>query len=97
MGIICCSFSTGKVLKAYYVKKVDTVVPYTHSLNLLAEKCSLELNDEQVELLEDVTRFNVEARYPSEKFEFHKICAKEYTEKYLKKIKDFYEWLLRKF
>jgi len=38
----------------------------------LAEKSELDLNDQQMELLEIVTDFNLEARYPDEKFSFYK-------------------------
>lgn len=86
-----------KVLKGYYVKEVGKQVPYTHSLSYLAHECSLELSDEQIELLEDVTRFNIEARYPSEKSDFYKLCTKDYTEGYLNRIKEFYQWMLKKF
>jgi len=86
-----------KVLKGYYVKEVGKQVSYTHSLSYLAHKCSLELSDEQIELLEDVTRFNIEARYPSEKSDFYKLCTRDYTEGYLNRIKEFYLWMLKKF
>jgi len=42
----------------------------THRLMLLVEKAGLALSEEQSELLEAVTDFNLEARYPDEKFLF---------------------------
>ena len=53
-----------KALKALYVKNVDINPPYKHSLPLLAKKANLKLTDYQLSLLEDVTEFNIEARYP---------------------------------
>ena len=85
-----------KVLKAYYVKKVSKVAPYTHSLSLLAEESNLKLSFEHKELLEKVTDFNLEVRYPEEKFNFYTICTREFTQHYLKRIKEFYQWLLEK-
>jgi len=79
-----------KVLKGYYVKKVGKEAPYSHSLRYLAQQASLELNEEQKELLRTVTRFSIEARYPSEKSDFYKLCTKDYAEGYLKRIKEFY-------
>jgi hypothetical protein len=38
--------------------------PLTHRLVYLAEKSELDLNDQQMELLEIVTDFNLEAWYP---------------------------------
>jgi HEPN domain-containing protein len=86
-----------KVLKGYYVKEVGKQAPYSHSLRYLAQQSSLELNEEQKELLRTVTRFDVEARYPSEKSDFYKLCTKNYTQDYLKRIKEFYQWMLEKF
>jgi hypothetical protein len=63
----------------------------------LAQQASLELNDEQKELLRTVTRFNIEARYPSEKSDFNKLCTKDYAEDYLRRIKEFYQWILKRF
>jgi len=52
------------------VKAVGKRAPYSHSLRYLAQQASLELNEEQKELLRTVTRFNIEARYPSKKSDF---------------------------
>jgi HEPN domain-containing protein len=83
-----------KILKAIYVDRTHDTPPYTHRLIHLSEKASLELTDEQVELLETVTDFNLEARYPDEKFTFKKKCTRHFTEKYLKKIEVMRKWLL---
>ena len=83
-----------KTLKALYVKNVDINSPYKHSLPLLAQKSNLKLTDDKLKFLEDVTDFNIEARYPDKKFQFYKKCTMGYTEKYFKKIKDFHKWLI---
>jgi HEPN domain-containing protein len=84
-----------KILKAIYVDKLNENPPYTHRLIYLAEKLSLNLTAEQLELLETITDFNMEARYPDEKFSFKKRCTKDFTEKYLKDVEVIREWLLR--
>lgn len=84
-----------KVLKGYYVKTIDKSVPYTHNLLYLAERCRLSLSKKQKDLLEMVTRFNIEARYPDAKFKFHKLCTKRFAQKYIQEIKGFYKWLLK--
>ncbi len=82
-----------KTLKALYVKNVDTHTPYKHSLPLLAQKAGIRLTEDQESFLEEVTDFNIEARYPDIKFSFFKRCTQEFTENYFKKIKEFYQWL----
>ncbi len=82
-----------KTLKAIYVKNKGDNPPYKHSLSLLAEKASIEISGEQESFLEEVTDFNIEARYPDIKMSFIKRCTKEYTEDYFNRIKDFFTWL----
>ena len=84
-----------KTLKAIYVNRIDNTPPYKHSLVLLASKCDLILSDDQLQFLEEVSDFNLEARYPDEKFSFHKKCNKEFTQTNLKKIEEIREWLLQ--
>jgi HEPN domain-containing protein len=85
-----------KILKAIYVDKLEEIPPYTHRLVYIAEKVHIKLTTEQLELLETVTDFNIEARYPDEKFSFKKRCTRDFTERYLTKIKEMKEWLLHK-
>ncbi len=82
-----------KLLKAYYVKKKDSHVPLIHDLYRIAEQAELFLNDEQKDFLDEVTRFNISARYPDYKQKFYKKSTKEFTEKNIKKIKEFRQWL----
>lgn len=84
-----------KLLKALFVSRFDEPPPFTHRLPFLAEKADLELSPERLELLEVITDFNLEARYPDEKFSFQKKCTKEFTENYLRKIEEIREWLLQ--
>lgn len=85
-----------KILKAIYVDKLNENPPYTHRLVYLAEKVSLGLTEEQLELLETITDFNMEARYPDEKFSFKKICTRNFSKKYLRKMEDLKKWLIKK-
>lgn len=83
-----------KTLKAYYVKTIGEHAPFTHGLIYLAEKSNLKLTAEQTTLLEAVNQFNLEARYPDKKFEFYRLCTREFSAPYQKQIKEFYQWLL---
>ena len=85
-----------KLLKAFFVKVKNETPPLTHRLVYLAEKSGLDLTDEQTELLEIVTDFNLEARYPDEKFSFQKRCTKKFTLNYLTQIEEMKKWLLQK-
>lgn len=84
-----------KILKAIYVNKLNESPPYAHRLVHLAERLSLKMTEERLSLLETITDFNMEARYPDEKFSFKKRCTKDFTDKYLRKIGEIRKWLLK--
>jgi HEPN domain-containing protein len=82
-----------KLLKAYFIKNKDEDFPRIHQLLRIAEEAGLPLSDEQKDFLLEVTTFNIKARYPDYKSRFHRKATKEFTEKYLFKIREFREWL----
>lgn len=82
-----------KLLKAYYVKTISTNVPITHDLYKLATKANLILSEEQKDILQYITLFNIEARYEEYKNDFYKKCKKEFTEHNIEKIKGIITWL----
>ncbi len=82
-----------KFLKALYVEKCNEVPPFTHRLIHLAEKIGLDMPSDKLELLEIITDFNLEARYPDEKFAFYKKCTRKFTKTYLEKIERLKKWL----
>jgi len=84
-----------KSLKAVYIERLNDNPPFPHRLVYLAEKASLELGEEKLRLLETVTDFNMEARYPDEKFSFKRKCTKKFTQKYLTEIEVMRKWLVK--
>ena len=83
-----------KLLKAILVKRFDEPPPFTHGLVSLAEKADLAMSEQQIELLEIITDFNLEARYPDEKFSFYRKCTHQFAKDYLGKIEEIRKWLL---
>ena len=82
-----------KILKAIFVDKNDnTIPPKIHNLVRLAELSSIELDDEQRFLLDKISDFNIQMRYPDYKLEFYKRCDAAYATEQLSKIKEFYTW-----
>ena len=83
-----------KILKAFVIRITNESPPLTHRLGFLAEKAGLPASSEQLELLEIVTDFNLEARYPDERFSFFQKCTAEFTKDFMSKIEGFRKWLL---
>lgn len=80
-----------KLLKAFWVKRNDSnVPPRIHNLVKLAKEAKLSPSAEDIKFLEEVTDYNIETRYPDYKFEFYKLCTKEFSTEQLRAIKDYY-------
>lgn len=84
-----------KLLKGLYAKN-NKENPYTiksHNLLALAEKCKLDLSDEQVKKLQIITQFNISARYDDYKENFKQKCTDEYTKQQVRNIEEVITWL----
>jgi len=91
-----CHLFVEKAVKAIIVEKTDKPAPFGHKLSYLAKLAGLDFTKEQVRLLDDLTSFNIRARYEDYKFAIYKKAKKEYTEKYLHRAKALYVWLKEK-
>lgn len=81
-----------KLLKAFYVRDKHELPPLIHNLVRLAEHTKLTFNEDQLQFLAEVNRFNVESRYPDYKFRFQKLCTAEFTGEQFSKIKEMHKW-----
>jgi len=84
-----------KILKAIFTDKKDKTPPFSHNLVYLSEKAGLKVNDEILELFEELSDFNLEARYPDDKFSFYKKSTMGFTKNKLEQIERLKKWLLQ--
>ncbi len=83
-----------KTLKALFVQDNNNQLPpKTHNLIKIAKHTSIHLTEEQEIFMDEVNDFNLEARYPQYKNEFHKKCTLEFTKNYYHKIDEMVKWL----
>ena len=82
-----------KLLKALYIKLKNESPPFIHDLVKLSSKCVLDLSKKDSDILEEISGFNINARYDDYKDNFYKIATKEYTNKYTKEIGRIKKWL----
>jgi len=85
-----------KLLKAWYVQKVDITPPFIHDLARLAEKAGILLTEEQKDILDTISTFNLQTRYDDYKMSFQRKCSRAFTEKWIDEIKEFREWIKNK-
>jgi HEPN domain-containing protein len=84
-----------KLLKAHYVKTHKKHALFTHDLLRLSTKCELEISGEYEEWLDDISTFNINARYDNYKQDFFKLCTKEFTLVWVQRIEKIREWLIQ--
>jgi len=85
--------STEKLLKALYVKRFKEHAPFTHNLYRLGELIGLDMSDEYSDWLDEITSFNLNARYDDYKKEFYKLCTPDFTQNWIEKIKIIRTWI----
>jgi len=83
-----------KLLKALYVKNIDDNPPRIHDLLRIAERARIETTDEQKDILDIITAFNINTRYPDYKQSFYNKCDYDFTTAQIIKIKELRTWLL---
>ena len=82
-----------KLLKALYVVKQNDHAPPIHNLLRLAKLAGIAVPEDKIDVLIEISAFNIETRYPDFKRAFRKKCNVEYAEKQKTAIKEVYQWL----
>ena len=85
--------SIEKLLKALYLKNIESHPPLIHDLRRIAEKANLSLTEEQQIRLDSISRFNIRARYDDYKQSFYKLCTIEFTNEWITKINECRSWI----
>lgn len=88
--------SIEKMLKALYVQKFEKHAPFTHNLYRLAELVEIEISEEYADWLDEITTFNISARYDDYKKEFAKSCTETFTKDWIDKIDTLQSWIKKK-
>jgi HEPN domain-containing protein len=84
-----------KLLKAHYVKNLQKHPIFTHNLLRLVKESGLVINTETEEWLDDISTFNINARYDNYKQDFYRLCTKEFTKIWSERIEKLRQWLIK--
>ena len=82
-----------KLLKALYIKLRGEFPPLIHDLRRISEKAGIELDTSQEIIFDSISRFNLKARYDDYKESFYTLCTDEFTQEWVKKIKECRQWI----
>lgn len=80
-------------MKALYTKRRQKLPPPIHNLTKLAKGAGVEMDEKLTADLDEITTFNIVARYDNVKLAFYKKATRRFTEKYMKRAKEIYVWL----
>lgn len=94
--LFLCHLSLEKMLKAIVAKTIKDHPPFTHNLLYLAGKADIDLSKIQINLLDEINEFNLEARYPEDLKAFYKKANKGFAKKYLDSTKGLFQWLQKR-
>lgn len=79
-----------KILKALYIKVKNEAPPYIHNLKQISQYVGIKLSEKELSELDEISEFNVAARYEEYKYEIYKKATKEYTQNWMQIGKTFY-------
>jgi len=82
-----------KLLKACVVKQTLSTAPFTHDLTKLAKLTGIIFSEEQLDNMDTITTFHLNARYDSYKKAFYRKCTFEYTKEWFDKIETLRQWI----
>ncbi|OGW27202.1 MAG: hypothetical protein A2X59_03250 [Nitrospirae bacterium GWC2_42_7] len=91
-----CQQAIEKYLKAVYIKKNSKEAPRTHNLVYLIGLLELEVSDDRLKLLTDLTGYYIEGRYPTYKQKVSKMLSKKVADNILSETKRTVKWLKSK-
>ena len=83
-----------KLLKALYVKRLQKHPVFSHDLLRLAKKIDVELPVGYEEWLDEITTFNLNARYDGYKQNFQMLCTIDFSNEWISKIERLRQWLI---
>lgn len=85
--------SLESIVKAYVLFKTNEHPLPIHDLVKLLSKTNLDLSHHQKQELNEISAFNLEARYPKDKLQLYKKASEDFTREWLLKIKEYSLWL----
>jgi HEPN domain-containing protein len=84
-----------KLLKAVYIKNTEDInPPRIHDLLELAKRANIRVSEQQEDILDLLSTFNISARYPDYKQSFYLKCTVDYTNQRINEIKELRQWLI---
>ncbi len=92
-GLFFCHLAIEKIIKAHVANVTKQIPPKSHNLFRLLEKAGIEVENEKIEFLGILMKYQLEGRYPD--YNPH-IPDKKKVKEYLKETRETLSWLKKK-
>lgn len=93
-GLFFAHLALEKLLKSHVCKTTQNLAPPLHNLVRLTELSGITMDDRLLDLLAEVSPFNIETRYPDM---LVPEPSKDQAMDYLKRIEEVLQWLIQQF
>lgn len=96
-SLFFCHMVLEKLLKGLVFEKTGKHALPIHNLVKLAQQAGLPLTPPQQRELEEITTWNIKARYDSIKRDFYHKATYQFTKGWLSKIKELFIWFKQQY
>lgn len=80
-----CHLAVEKALKRIYLLRQQKLPPFVHNLARIADESGVQVDNSFRMDLQELTTFNIKARYEIVKAQFHRKATKSYAQQWLKR------------
>jgi len=91
-GLFVYHLALEKILKGILAQQ-NKDIPLIHNLARLGQQTEIEFTEEQYKQLDEITTFNLEARYDDYKYQFYKKVTPKFTKEWVKNAQRLYTWI----
>jgi len=91
--LFCCQQAVEKMLKAVIAERSGQCPPRLHNLLRLTEYAGLELDQGQMTIMEDLSRYYIQSRYPEEIPAISRGLDRKTGQQALNQTEDMVRWL----
>ena len=96
-SLFFCHLALEKIIKGLVFKKTHKHPLPIHNLVKLVQQAKIDFNQQRTKELEEITTWNIQARYDSVKRDFYKKATKEFTQKWLERVEGLFRWFQKQY
>lgn len=96
-ALFFCHLALEKLLKGLVYKRTKNHPLPIHDLAKLAQQTGVSFPDTHMQDLEEITTWNIQARYDTIKRSFYKKATREFSSLWFGKVKEIFVWIKRQY